>query len=198
MVLYKHAISFSLISINGSKKKTDPSLLPYLLFGYTLSFCFTSPGNISFAGFLFTEDSTQHFVSSQCMLANLSSNRESPLHTVKETPGHFVLPNDNTRLFLFHICHHYHLFYLPTLQQGKQRGQTANRTLRSSHYSRSQSNLVDFCPAVVEHCPSGMFVCLTGAVILWLSGYTSNFTSGSWQFATNRHSWNNSRRCRKS
>ena len=65
----------------GVKRKTDPSLLPCLLFGFTLSFCFTSTGNVSFEGFRFTEDSTQRFVSYQCMLAGLSSN-QSPNQVV--------------------------------------------------------------------------------------------------------------------
>ena len=36
----------------------------------------------------------------------------------------------------------------------------------------------------MEHDLSGIFVCLTCAVLFWNSGYVSNFTSGSWQSAS--------------
>ena len=41
----------------------------------------------------------------------------------------------------------------------------------------SEGNLANWRSAIMEHHPSGIFLCLISAIVFWFSGYVSSFTS---------------------
>ena len=134
---------FRPFQLKGVKRKLF--VVNFLMFILdTLYSCSSSTRNIKFLRDQHTKDSTQRSLSFQHSFADLHLN-DSLLHRLNKAETGFLFPNVYTNLFVFLSSHHHSVLYLSSVQQTKQRRQTANRTLCSSHWNRSESDLANLC-----------------------------------------------------